>query len=443
MIWVFVLGLIKALILIGFALQIVPGLIYLERKIAAYIQGRIGPNRVNFSIGHIRYLMPESMRGAIPESLARIKLIPGSLQPLADGIKLAFKEEIVPKNADKVLWYLAPAVALVPAATALAFIPFGTSFEFGPTQILGVQFGHHVVELRGASANIGVIGIIAVSSLAVFGVAMGGWGSGSKYPLMGAVRAAAQMISYEVALGLALVIAMVSCGSVDGNEIVKNQATTWWGLGWLMFRQPLAAMIFLVAMFAENNRLPFDLPEAEPELVGGYHTEYSGLKFGIFFLGEYTAMIVMGGLFVTLFMGGWSLPALPLGSLALGSKLVVGILVGIALGLAGLSWLRPRTAMAGGTVFASAFLFGLILLIYPGVDPHGTGVLNALLSLMVFMVKLFAVLGLMLWIRWTLPRFRYDQLMDLGWKVMVPLALVNLAVTAIIMTFWPQFRFLS
>ena len=377
-----VVGLVTAGLVIGTAMQIVPLLIYLERKIAAYIQGRIGPNRVNFSIGDVRHLLPESMHGAIPESLARVKLIPGSLQPLADAIKLAFKEEIVPENADKVLYNLGPVIAFIPVGTALAFIPFGSSFTVGPGTILGLDIGHHVIDLRVASANVGVLGLLAISSLGVFGIAVGGWGSGSKFPLMGAVRAAAQMISYEVAMGIALVTALVCAGSVDTQAIVMDQATRGWGpLGWLCFRQPLACLVFLVAMFAENNRLPFDLPEAEPELVGGYHTEYSGLKFALFFLGEYMAMIVMCGLFVTLFLGGWSFPIL--------------------------------------------------------VDPQGTSFLNAMVSILVFMSKLFMVLGLQLWLRWTLPRFRYDQLMDIGWKVMVPLALVNLLVTAVVVTFWP------
>ncbi|MCO5169017.1 MAG: NADH-quinone oxidoreductase subunit H [Planctomycetes bacterium] len=364
--------LVKAVIIVGFPLAIVPGLIYLERKVCSYIQGRIGPNRVNLTIGHIDYLLPPSMRGALPVGLARFKLIPGSLQPLADGIKLAFKEEIVPAQADKLLYFMAPVLAFVPVATALAFIPFGT-----PTWD---AFGSgHLINLQLASANVGVLGLFAIASLGVYGIAVGGWGSGSKFPLMGAVRSAAQMISYEIAMALALLSAIVTAGTVDLQAFVLHQATSWGGAGWLVFKQPLAALIFLVAMFAENNRLPFDLPEAEPELVGGYHTEYSGLKFGIFFLGEYTAMILMSGLFVTLFLGGWSFPGL--------------------------------------------------------IDPYATGGLNALLSAGVFLAKLFLVLGFQIWIRWTLPRFRYDQLMALGWKKLVPLALANLVVSAIVLTF--------
>jgi NADH-quinone oxidoreductase subunit H len=384
----FLATIVKAIAVIFVALQVVPGCIYFERKIAAYVQGRLGPNRVNLEVGYIRYLLPASLHSVIPESLARLKLVPGSLQPVADAIKLAFKEEIVPKNADKLLWYMAPALAFIPVGTALCFLPFGATWEFGPTSLLGFEIGQHSIEMTVAGGIIpGVLFLLAVSSLGVYGIACGGWGSGSKFPLMGAVRAAAQMISYEVPMGIALVIALVSVGSIDGQEIVRNQAETWNGMGWLVFRQPVAALIFLVAIFAENNRLPFDLPEAEPELVGGYHTEYSGLKFALFFLGEYCAMILMCGLFTTLFLGGWSLP------------------------------------------------FGLV---------EATGGLgNTLLSIVAFSVKLLAVLWLQLWIRWVLPRFRYDQLMDLGWKVLTPMALVNLAITAVIVTLWPNFTFLA
>ncbi|MGE0706482.1 MAG: NADH-quinone oxidoreductase subunit H [Planctomycetota bacterium] len=441
----FLATLIKAIAVIFVALQIVPGCIYFERKIAAYVQGRLGPNRVNFEVGHLRYLLPRWLHGAIPEGVARVKLIPGSLQPLADAIKLLFKEEIVPRNADKLLWYMAPALAFIPVGTALAFLPFGATWEFGPTNLLGIEIGHHTIEMSVANVVPGVLFLLAISSLSVYGIACGGWGSGSKYPLMGAVRAAAQMISYEVPLGIALVIALVSAGSVDGQEIVRDQAESWGGFGWLLFRQPLAAFIFLVAMFAENNRLPFDLPEAEPELVGGYHTEYSGLKFALFFLGEYCAMILMCGLFVTLFMGGWSLPALlPATGLALPARLILGGGSGLIAGLLianAFSGGRSSSLMGSVTVVA-CFALGLVAAVWPGVQPSG-GFVNAVLSILVFSAKLLAVLWLQLWIRWTLPRFRYDQLMNLGWKVMTPLALVNLAVTAIVISAWPNFRFLA
>lgn len=357
-----VIGLVKGLLVIGVVLQIVPLLIYLERKLSAYMQGRLGPNRVNLVIPY-----------AVP-GVGGLRLIPGSLQPLADAVKLAFKEEIIPKDADKLLWYLGPFLAFFPVATALAFIPFGTPHwdAFGS----GI-----LVDLRVCTVDISVLLLFAISSLGVYGIAAGGWGSGSKYPLMAAVRASAQMISYEVSMGLAVLAAIATVGSVDLQQFVMHQATQQFAdLGlfsvpnWLVFSQPLAALIFLIAMFAENNRLPFDMPECEPELVGGFHTEYSGLKFALFFLGEYAAMILMCGLFTTIFLGGWS---------------------------------------------------------GPGVDPYATDGINAILSHVWFMAKVMFLLVFQIWIRWTLPRFRYDQLMNLGWKVLVPLALGNLVLTAV------------
>ena len=342
-----IIVLVKIAFVIGLALHIVPGLIYFERKIAAWMQGRRGPNRVNLYLGNF-------------------KLIPGSLQPLADAIKLATKEEIVPGNADKLLWNIAPVLGFIAAGTALAFIPFGVPHW---------QIGDFAVDLRIAPAEMGLLAILAFTSLGVYGIAMGGWGSGSKFPLMAAVRASAQLISYEVAMGLALISAMAATGTIDMQEFVLQQSSG----AWLIFTQPLAALIFLVAAFAENNRLPFDLAECEPELVAGFHIEYTGLKFAFFFLGEYVAMILMSAIFVTCFLGGWSFPGL--------------------------------------------------------VDPAGTGALNALLSVAVFGVKLAAVLLFYICIRWTLPRFRYDQLMDLGWKRLVPLGLANLVVTAVVIAF--------
>jgi NADH-quinone oxidoreductase subunit H len=380
-------GFIKAVFVIGAVLQVVPLLIYLERKICAYVQMRLGPNRVNLSIPV-----------GVP-LVGGMRLIPGSLQPLADAIKLAFKEEIIPRDADKLLWYLGPLIAFLPIGAALAFIPFGIGGGVG--QGWDVFGSGYVVDFRVAAATGGgILMLFAVSSLGVYGIAAGGWGSGSKFPLMGAVRGAAQMISYEIPMGLALLAAMATLGTLDTQQMVHEQATGHFLYvfpNWLVFKQPLAAFIFLVAMFAENNRLPFDLPEAEPELVGGYHTEYSGLKFALFFLGEYAAMILMCSIFVTLFMGGWALE-LPL----------LGYLFEDAPGQ-----------------------FPYLLTV---VDPAGTGGFNALLSMLVFGGKVFLLLNFQLWIRWTLPRFRYDQLMNLGWKVMVPLALLNLVVTGVVLT---------
>ncbi len=231
---------------------------------------------------------------------------------------------------------------------------------------------------RQAQLDVGILFVLAFTSLGVYGIAFGGWASNSKFPLLAALRSSAQMISYEVAMGLAVVAVVMTAGSVDLREIVMAQQPAWFGVipQWFIFKQPIAALLFLVAAFAENNRLPFDLPEAESELVGGYHTEYSGMKFAMFFLGEYVAMITMSAVFVSLFLGGWGLPGL--------------------------------------------------------IDPAATSVGSALLSFAVFMTKVAAMLFFYLWVRWTLPRFRYDQLMKLGWKVLIPLALFNVLATGVV-----------
>jgi NADH-quinone oxidoreductase subunit H len=345
---------VKGLLVIGMILQIVPGLIYLERKISAFIQGRIGPNRV----------------GPF-----------GLLQPVADAVKLLFKEEIIPRDADKVLYLLAPMLAFLAPALAFAFIPFGAKIETATD----------VIDMRIVPAPIGLLMLLSISSLGVYGVALGGWASNSKYPLMGSIRASAQMVSYSVAMGLALVAVVATVGSVDLQDYIAYQAQPLFHSGnpildlipnWLVFRQPVALIIFLVAMFAENNRLPFDLSEAEPELGAGYHAEYTGMKFAMFFLGEYVAMISMSGLFVTLFLGGWSLPQV----------------------------CQP----IAGTADVVGWIPGII-------------------SMVVFLTKLMLVLCFYMWVRWTLPRFRYDQLMRLGWKMLIPAGIANLFVTGVML----------
>lgn len=342
---------LKGLIVIAVVLQIVPGCVYLERKVCAYIQGRRGPNRV----------------GPF-----------GLLQPVADAIKLLFKEEIVPRNADKVLYYLGPFFTYLFPFAALAFVPFG------PTLDTGSSYGP--IDFRVCSVSTGLLLLFAVSSLGVYGVAFGGWASNSKYSLMGAVRGSSQMISYEIGMGLALAATIATTGSVDLQQCVVEQMKPLSILGfeianvpnWFIFHQPVAALIFLICAFAENNRTPFDLPEAEPELGAGYHTEYTGLKFAMYMMGEYVAMIAMSSVFVTLYFGGWSGPFVSTS----------------ANGIAG-SW--PMALLATGY----------------------------------FLAKVMAVLIFYMWVRWTLPRFRFDQLMRLGWKMLVPIGLANLFLTGV------------
>jgi len=301
-----------------------------ERKVSAWMQYRIGPNRV----------------GPF-----------GLLQPLADGVKFIFKEEVVPAGANKILFRLAPALAALPAMMTIAVIPFA-----GEVVLFGKSYGR----LSVADLDIGILYLLSIGSLGVYGVILGGWASNSKYSLLGALRASAQMISYELTLILSILAVIVLAGSLDLRAISESQAT----IGqWHVWRQPLAFFLFVVATFAETNRHPFDFAESEPELVGGFHTEYSSMRFALFFLGEYMAMTVMACLTTTLFLGGPSVPFLPHAHWALG--------------------------------FAA------------------------------FLAKAACFLFLFLWVRWTLPRFRFDQLMRLGWKVALPLALVNLIATGV------------
>jgi len=295
-------------------------LVFAERRILAWVQDRKGPNRV----------------GPF-----------GLLQPLADLIKLLTKEDVLPAAADKWLFYLAPAMAAIPAIMIFAVIPFGA-----PLQVAG-----HTVPLVVADLNIGLLFFLALSSIAVYGVAIGGWASNSKYSLLGGIRGLAQLISYELSMGLSLVPVVMLARSFSLTEIVDAQAA----VPFILY-QPLAFIIFLISITAECKRIPFDLPEAEGELVAGFHTEYSGMRFGLFFVGEYINIIVLGGLATTLFLGGWHGPLLP-----------------------PVVWFTLKT-------LAFAFFF--------------------------------------IWMRGTLPRLRYDQLMHLGWKVLTPLALLNILVTA-------------
>ena len=309
-------------------------MIYAERRISAFIQGRLGPNRVG------------------PHGL---------LQPIADGIKFLMKEDIIPAGVDKPIYLLAPAMLLIPALMTFAVIPFGSDITL---------FGRNI-PLQVADVNVGILYILALTSIGVYGLVLAGWASNSKYPLIGGLRSSAQLISYELTMGLAIVSIVLLSGSLRLNDIISQQQGHF--LSWNVFKQPLAFLIFLIAVYAETNRLPFDLTEAEQELVGGYHTEYSSMKFAMFYMAEYANMITAAALTVTLFFGGWDLPFL------------------------------NETSM---------------------------GMLGVVLSVAAFILKTAFFLFLFIWVRWTFPRFRYDQLMNLGWKVMLPLALFNIFITA-------------
>ena len=329
-----------------------------ERKVSAWIQGRIGPNRTSLPIiGDLPII------GPILRNL-------GVFQPLADGLKFLFKEEICPGHVNRFHYHLAPVLALVPALTIMALVPFG---EYTAKE------GEPPLPLILADLDIGILFIFALSSLGVYGIVLAGWASNSKYPFLGGVRSSAQMISYELAMGLSILPVFLwvnepgSTGGLSLVRVMEWQADGWW----MVFFQPVSALVFLVALFAETNRLPFDMPESETDLVGGFHTEYGAFKFGIFFIAEYAHVIVGSAIFPILFLGGWH------------------------------------------------FL--------PGMEnPWPVGWLGAALSVVWFLFKTFSMVFLFIWVRWTLPRFRYDQVMKLGWGKLLPLALVNLIFYAVL-----------
>jgi NADH-quinone oxidoreductase subunit H len=331
----FVIPLIKIVIVLNATLVAVTYMVLLERKVIAWAQSRLGPMRVG------------------PY---------GILQPIADAVKLMIKEDITPVRADKWVFTAAPIISMVPALAVYAVIPFGPEVTL---------FGRRI-SLSIADVNVGLLYVVSISSVGVYGIILAGYASNSKYPLLASLRASAQLISYEVAVTLTLVSVILMAGTLSMVGIVRAQesAHVWFG-----FVQPLAFGIFFIGGLAETNRAPFDLPEAEQELTGGFHTEYSGMRFALFFLAEYANMIVVSSVATTLFLGGWLRPF-------------------------------PNVAALGFLDFVPAWMW--------------------------FLVKSFVFLYVFIWVRATLPRYRYDQLMRLGWKVLIPLAIANLVLTGIV-----------
>jgi NADH-quinone oxidoreductase subunit H len=347
--WNFILfSLVKIVVAIGLLHTLAGYAVLVERKVSAWIQDRVGPNRA--APPFVKYIP------VVGPVLTRW----GIFQPLADGLKFLLKEDFTPAGVRKAYFWLAPAISIIPSILVIAVIPFGS------------QIGHQKMVI--ADLNVGILYTFGIVSLGVYGIVLAGYAANSKYPFLGGIRSSAQMISYEIAMGMSVIPVLLIAGNLNLSTIIQWQTTH----GWLVLYAPLSCLIFLIASFAETNRLPFDLPEAETELVGGYHTEYSSMKFALFFLAEYSNMIASAGMMVTLFFGGWTLPF----------------------------WGLDRTAAS-----------------------IGLGVVQVL----IFLAKMLVFMLLFIWVRWMLPRFRYDQLMDLGWRRFVPLALANILVTAIVL----------
>jgi NADH-quinone oxidoreductase subunit H len=353
-----------------------------ERKISAWIQQRPGPNRALPPLMGF-HVVPLPLVLTIVGLIARIPLIGPALQRLgafhlmADGLKMLFKEDALPGHVNKTYFVLAPIIAMIPALTTVSAVPFGAYLN---------EAGQ-MVPLILANIDVGILAVFAVSSLGVYSLIIAGWASNSKYPFLGGVRASAQLISYELSMTLSVLPVFLwinapgTTGTLSLFNVVQAQSGQWlaWNGLWFFFYMPLSAIIFMIALFAETNRQPFDMPESEADLVGGFHTEYGAFKWGLFFVAEYAHMLVGSGIFVLLFLGGWNpLPWVPLSQ-------VMG-----ALGLAD-----------------NPFLFGLF-------------------SILIFLGKVFLCIFVFMWVRWTIPRFRYDQVMKLGWQKLLPLSIGNL-----------------
>ena len=355
-------SLLTILVMIHLLLLSCAYLILLERKVAAWVQNRIGPNRTNFSFG----LLPFKGRHL------------GLGQALADGLKLFFKEDYTPPNVDRHLFLLAPVLAIIPALLGWAVIPWGGTFHFPGLNILGLEIPPDTVTVAAAPINIGVLFLLAVSSLAVYAVVLGAYASNNKYSFLGGLRATAQMLSYEIPMGLCLLIMVLTYQVLDTGLITNFQAGAGGAGAWGIFLHPLVAVIFFIAILAETNRAPVDLAEAEQELVGGFHTEYSSMKWALYFLAEYLHMITGCAFVVLLFLGGWDL--LPF-----------------------TAWLTPVETSSLPVV---------------------------LLKAAIFLAKVGLLLFVMMWIRWTLPRLRFDQLMQLAWRGIIPITVILLLIIA-------------
>lgn len=409
---------INVVLALLFSLGAAPILVWMERRVAGLIQDRLGPNRC-----HIKGFR-----------------LGGLIQSFADMLKLVFKEDFQSKSIKQGFFFsLAPVIVFASAFLTFMVMPFADTLIIGTQQF----------RMQGLPIDLGILWFLAFAGLSVYGIMIGGWASNNKYSLLGSVRAAAQVISYEAAMGLSLVSVLITYGSIDLVKIVNFQGDTFLGIVpmWGIVLQPLAGLIFIVTAFAEANRTPFDIAEGESEIVGGFHTEYSAMRFGLFFVGEYVAMSASSALIVTLFFGGYHLPYLNSHTLQTHMELFLGAFM-IALPLLSFFFVRwmvrnnrfqakadIRNRESAVLIKGIALLNALVLvflgaLLFFGLSQTEANIATAVVQIATFAFKLLLMNFVFVWVRWTLPRFRYDQLQDLGWKVLMPLAIANIFITA-------------
>ena len=409
---------INVILALLFSLGAAPILVWMERRVAGLIQDRLGPNRC-----HIKGFR-----------------LGGLIQSFADMLKLVFKEDFQSKSIKQGFFFsLAPVIVFASAFLTFMVMPFADTLMIGAQEF----------RMQGLPIDLGILWFLAFAGLSVYGIMIGGWASNNKYSLLGSVRAAAQVISYEAAMGLSLVSVLITYGSIDLVKIVNFQGDTFLGIVpmWGIVLQPLAGLIFIVTAFAEANRTPFDIAEGGGGIVGGFHTEYSAMRFGLFFVGEYVAMSASSALIVTLFFGGYHLPYLNSHTLQTHMELFLGACM-IALPLLSFFFVRwmvrnnrfqakadIRNRESAVLIKGIALLNGLIVvflgtLLFFGVCQTGANIATAVVQIATFAFKLLLMNFVFVWVRWTLPRFRYDQLQDLGWKVLMPLAIANIFITA-------------
>ncbi|MCB9638967.1 MAG: NADH-quinone oxidoreductase subunit H [Myxococcales bacterium] len=423
--WPLIQFLVPFAFMFGFVVALMlPAMIFMERKVSAYIQDRRGPNRAN---------------------ILGIRLF-GMIHNIADVVKLLLKEDLEPDAADKSFFRLAPFIVMTIALMTMAVVPFGE-----PIEVWG-----RTLHLQIAPLNAGILYIFAISSLSVYGIILAGWSSGNKFSFLGAVRASSQMISYEVALGLSVIGILVAYGTTDMVEMVQVQGAN--PFTWGFFLSPLGCLLFLTALFAETNRMPFDLPEGESELVAGFHLEYSSFKFALFFMSEYVNMVVGAAIVSTLFFGGWQVPFLSStlikqnSTLVFSGMMVIGGAVLLLISVSLIDAIRRPFFKWGDMrdhepkIFLPFTLLGGVGMLWlglgfvPGLDvaKHTWFPVMVLLLLQIsaFCAKTLFFSFFFIWVRWTLPRFRYDQVMKLGWEYMLPLGVVNVFLTFVFARLW-------